>query len=85
MLISLVLIIIHEFGHILAIRSYDLPAKLGIGNRLIFVVFETDLTSAWRLAPRQRNILYFAGMSFEQVVVLIALTLQLLFPEANAF
>lgn len=84
MLISLVLIIIHEFGHILAIRSYNLPAKLGIGNRLIFVVFETDLTSAWRLAPRQRNILYFAGMSFEQVVVLIALTLQLLIPEANS-
>ena len=84
MLISLVLIIIHEFGHILAIRSYDLPAKLGIGNRLIFVVFETDLTSAWKLAPRQRNILYFAGMSFEQLCVLIALTIQLLFPEANA-
>ncbi|MCM3711940.1 peptidase [Sporosarcina luteola] len=84
MLISLILIIVHEFGHILAIRSYDLPATLGIGNRLIFVVFETDLTSAWKLAPRQRNILYFAGMSFEQVVVLIALTLQLLIPEANS-
>ncbi|WP_432360493.1 PqqD family protein [Sporosarcina sp. UB5] len=84
MLISLVLIIIHEFGHILAIRSYNLPTKLGIGNRLIFVVFETDLTAAWKLAPRQRNILYFAGMSFEQAVVVIALTIQLLFPEANA-
>ncbi|MDW0117497.1 peptidase [Sporosarcina thermotolerans] len=84
MLISLVLIIIHEFGHILAIRSYDLPAKLGIGNRLIFVVFETDLTAAWKLKPRQRNILYFAGMSFEQLCMLIALSIQLLFPEANA-
>lgn len=84
MLISLVFIIIHEFGHILAIRSYDLPAKLGIGNRLIFIVFETDLTPAWRLAPKQRNILYFAGMSFEQVCVFFALTIQLLLPEANA-
>ncbi|MDN4608772.1 peptidase [Sporosarcina highlanderae] len=84
MLISLVLIIIHEFGHILAIRSYDLPATLGIGNRLIFVVFETDLTAAWKLEPRQRNILYFAGMSFEQLCVLLALAVQLLFPEANA-
>lgn len=83
MLISLVMIIIHEFGHILAIRSYDLPAKLGIGNRLIFVVFETDLTAAWKLAPRQRNILYFAGMSFEQIFVLIALSIQLLYPEAT--
>lgn len=82
--ISLLLIIVHEFGHIFAIRSYGLPTKLGIGNRLIFVVFETDLTSAWKLEPKQRNILYFAGMSFEQTILLIALTLQLLFPEANA-
>ncbi|WP_339254450.1 peptidase [Sporosarcina sp. FSL W8-0480] len=84
MTISLVLIVIHEFGHVLAIRSYDLPAKLGIGNRLIFVVFETDLTAAWKLKPRQRNILYFAGMSFEQICMVIALSIQLLFPGANA-
>lgn len=83
MFISLFFIIIHEFGHILAIRSYDLPTKLDIGNRLIFVVFETDLTSAWKLAPKQRNILYFAGMAFEQTIVFIVLTIQLLFPSAN--
>lgn len=84
MLISLAIISIHEFGHILAIRSYDLPATLGIGNRLLFVVFETDLTSAWKLAPRQRNILYFAGMSFEQVCLSLAIAIQLLLPEANS-
>ncbi|MHA6261539.1 PqqD family protein [Sporosarcina sp. CAU 1771] len=84
MLISLVLIVIHEFGHILAIRSYDLPAKVSIGNRLIFIVFETDITSAWKLPPRKRNILYLAGMSFEQTCLLIALMAQLFFPEANA-
>ncbi|PIC63398.1 peptidase [Sporosarcina sp. P13] len=83
MLISLALITIHEFGHILAIRSYDLPAKLSIGNRLIFVVIQTDITSAWKLAPKQRNILYFAGMSFEQTCLLIALSLQVILPEAN--
>lgn len=84
MSISLFIIIIHEFGHILAIRSYDLPTKLDIGNRLIFVVFETDLTAAWKLAPKQRNSLYFAGMSLEQTIVFIALTIQIIFPEANA-
>ena len=81
--ISLALILIHEFGHIIAIRSHDLPAKLSIGNRLIFIVFETDLTAAWKLTPRQRNILYFAGMSFEQVIVFLAFSLMLLFPDAN--
>ena len=83
LLISLVLILIHEFGHIIAIRSHDLPAKLSIGNRLIFIVFETDLTQAWKLDPKKRNILYLAGMSFEQVILFLAFFLMLLFPEAN--
>ncbi|WP_097148458.1 PqqD family protein [Ureibacillus acetophenoni] len=83
LLISLALIIIHEFGHILAIRSYDLPAKLSIGNRLIFIVFETDLTSAWKLDPKKRNILYLAGMSIEQIIVFVSLGLMLVFPDAN--
>lgn len=83
LLISLVLILIHEFGHVLAIRSYDLPAKLSIGNRLIFIVFETDLTQAWKLEPKQRNILYLAGMSFEQIILFLSFGFMLLFPDAN--
>ncbi|WP_274306955.1 PqqD family protein [Solibacillus daqui] len=83
LLISIVLILIHEFGHILAIRSYDLPAKLSIGNRLIFIVFETDLTQAWKLNPKQRNILYLAGMSFEQIILFLSFGFILLFPDAN--
>ncbi|MBD8032983.1 PqqD family protein [Solibacillus merdavium] len=82
LLISLVLIVIHEFGHILAIRSHDLPANLSIGNRLIFIVFETDLTQAWKLDPKKRNILYLAGMSFEQVILFLSFVFMLLFPDA---
>ncbi len=75
--ISLLLIIMHEFGHILAVRSHDLPAALEVGRRLVFVVFQTDLTCAWQLAPEQRNKLYLAGICFEQVIVLIAFVIQL--------
>ena len=81
--ISLILIFIHEFGHVLAVRSYDLPAKLSIGNRLIFIVFETELTQAWKLDPKQRNILYLAGMSFEQIILFVSLGIMFLFPDAN--
>lgn len=81
--ISLVLILIHEFGHVLAIRSHDLPAKLSIGNRLIFIVFETDLTQAWKLDQRKRNILYLAGISFEQIILFISFGVMLLFPDAS--
>lgn len=83
LLISLILIIIHEVGHVLAIRAHNLPAKLSIGNRLIFIVFETDLTAAWKLDPKQRNILYFAGMCFEQVIMFVALSMLLLFPNVG--
>lgn len=83
LLISLVFILVHEFGHVIAIRAHDLPAKLSIGNRLIFIVFETDLTSAWKLAPKQRNTLYFAGMSFEQVILFLTFCVMLLFPDIN--
>lgn len=81
--VSLILILIHEFGHILAIRSHGLPTKLDIGNRLFLIVFETDLTSAWKLSPSQRNSLYFAGMSFEQVILFIAFSLTLLIGDSN--
>lgn len=56
-LISLVMLVIHEFGHVLAARSFDLPAKLGVGHRFFLVVFETDLTYAWRLSLKS-EILY---------------------------
>ncbi|MEN2769058.1 peptidase [Ornithinibacillus xuwenensis] len=84
MVISLALIVIHEFGHILAIRSFDLPTKLAIGHRLLLIVFETDLSAAWKLAPRQRNTLYFAGMSFEQVIITIAFLLTMFIGDGNA-
>lgn len=82
--ISLLLILIHEFGHILAIRSFRLPAKLDIGNRLFLVVFEADLTAAWKLPSKNRNPLYFAGMSFEQVIIFISFILTLFFVEDNS-
>ncbi|WP_062107577.1 hypothetical protein [Bacillus niameyensis] len=84
MAVSFILIIIHEFGHVFAIRAHNLPAKLDIGNRLLFVVFETDLTSAWKLPSRQRNVLYFAGMALEQSLIFIAFTIKILFPESGA-
>ncbi|MUK87501.1 peptidase [Ornithinibacillus sp. L9] len=83
MTVSLVLIMIHEFGHILAIRAHGLPAKLDIGHRLFFVVFETDLTPAWKLSPKQRNRLYFAGMSFEQIILFFAFMITLVLTDSH--
>jgi putative peptide zinc metalloprotease protein len=79
--LSLIVVIIHEFGHLLAVRARGLPAKLGISHRLFLVVFETDMSHVWKLPPRERNILYLAGLCFDQVSLFAALSLQLILPE----
>ncbi|WML38392.1 hypothetical protein RCG19_14325 [Neobacillus sp. OS1-2] len=81
MTISFILVLIHEFGHILAMRAHNLPTKLGIGHRLFFVVFETDMSSIWRLPSKDRNVLFLAGLCFDTVILFIALICQLIFPN----
>lgn len=74
--ISLLLVILHEFGHVLAVRAEGLPAKIEVGNRLFFVVLETDMSQVWRLPAEKRNKLYLAGMNFDVVVLFLALVPQ---------
>lgn len=82
MIVTFILVLIHEFGHVLAIRSFNLPTKMGVGHRLFFVVLETDMSSAWKLPSKDRNILYLSGLCFDTVILFISLVGQLLFPAA---
>ncbi len=81
--ISIVLIFFHECGHILAIRSFNLPTRLQIGNRLFFVVFETDLTQGWKLSSKDRNLLFLAGMYFDSFILFIALILKMSYASSH--
>jgi putative peptide zinc metalloprotease protein len=76
LVITLVLVLFHEFGHVLAVRSEGLPAKIGIGHRLFLVVLETDMSQVWKLPPQKRNRLYLAGMYFDSVLLFLALISQ---------
>ncbi|MFS0862534.1 hypothetical protein [Fredinandcohnia sp. 179-A 10B2 NHS] len=78
--LTFLMVIIHEFGHILAIRSFNLPTRLEVGRRLYLIVFETDLTLAWKLPSKKRNILYLAGVCFDTVSLFIALMVNLFIP-----
>jgi putative peptide zinc metalloprotease protein len=81
LLISFLLVILHEFGHVLAVRSEGLPAKIEVGNRLFFVVLETDMSQVWKLPAEKRNKLYLAGMNFDIVVLFMALLAQIFTTE----
>lgn len=79
--LTFLLVLIHEFGHVLALRSEGLPAKIELGHRLFFIVLETDMSQVYKLHPENRNKLYMAGMYFDMVVLFISLTAQLFITE----
>lgn len=83
MAFTFIFVLIHEFGHVLAMRAHDLPTKVEIGHRLFFVVLETDMSSVWKLARKDRNVLYLAGLCFDNVILFIALIFQLMFPNGS--
>ncbi|MBT2654819.1 hypothetical protein J7E81_06085 [Bacillus sp. ISL-18] len=74
-------VLIHEFGHILAMRSQNLATKLEVGHRLVLVVLETDLSTVWKLPSKDRNVLYIAGLCFDMVILFLALLGQLIFSD----
>ncbi len=73
LLLTFCLVLIHELGHVLAIRAQNLPTKLEVGHRLFLVVLETDMSSVWKLPSKDRNVLYLAGLCFDTVILSIAL------------
>ncbi|MCM3585505.1 hypothetical protein M3182_07060 [Mesobacillus maritimus] len=75
--LSFILVIIHEFGHVLAVRAEGLPTKIEIGHRLFFVVLETDMSRVWSLPPQRRYHLYLAGMFFDIVILFLSFVVQL--------
>ncbi|MDX6718870.1 MAG: putative peptide zinc metalloprotease protein [Solirubrobacteraceae bacterium] len=52
---------VHELGHLLAARASGVPAKIGLGHRLWFVVVETDMTGIWMVPKRRRYLAFLAG------------------------
>ncbi|MEH7494488.1 hypothetical protein [Neobacillus niacini] len=85
MVFTFLFVLIHEFGHVLAMRAYNLPTKLEIGHRMFFVVLLTDMSSVWKLTPKDRNVLFLAGLCFDSVLLFISLIVQLMFPNGHWF
>ncbi|MEH7884052.1 hypothetical protein V7654_06970 [Bacillus sp. JJ1609] len=83
LIVTFLLVLLHEFGHVLAVRSEGLPARIELGHRLFFVVLETDMSQVWKLPAEKRNKLYLAGMYFDMVVLFIAITAQFFTSEES--
>ncbi|MEH7179968.1 hypothetical protein [Neobacillus vireti] len=83
-ILTVCLVLFHEFGHILAIRAQNLPTKLEVGHRLFLIVLETDMSLAWKLPSKARNGLYLSGLCFDTIILSFALISQILFPNGSA-
>lgn len=82
-LIGGILVLIHEWGHILSIRAHGLQTKLEVGHRLFLIVLETDLSLAWKLPSKDRIFLYFSGLCFDHLILFCSLAIQLLLPNSS--
>jgi putative peptide zinc metalloprotease protein len=80
-LISIILLLIHEAGHILALRSFGFPTSVEISHRLFFLVLEADMTPSWKLRTSERNQVYLAGISFDLVILFGSFVLETWFVD----
>lgn len=55
-------ILFHESYHVLAGKRLGIPARLGIGRRLYFLVFETYIDGLWSVPRKARYLPFLAGM-----------------------
>jgi putative peptide zinc metalloprotease protein len=55
-------IFLHELSHVIAARALGVNARLGISNRLWFLVAEADITGLWAVPKRQRYLPLLAGI-----------------------
>jgi putative peptide zinc metalloprotease protein len=68
--------LIHELGHAAACAWYGLrPGEIGFGVYLVFPVFYTDVTKAWRLRPSRRAVVDAGGMYFQIILIAVAVPL----------
>lgn len=80
-IIILVGLIIHEFGHASAARYLNVSHhEIGVGIYLLFFVFYTDVSYAWKLKRKQRLVVNFGGMYFQSIFLLVLHLMYILFP-----
>jgi hypothetical protein len=56
------LLFLHEGFHILAGRRLGLPSRLGVSNRLSYIVFETQMNSLKSVPRKARYLPFLAGL-----------------------
>ncbi len=76
---SLLLALLHEFGHVIAAARQGIPATLGVGTRMWNIVAEAEITGVLALSKSQRYFPMLAGMLVDVLCIsLLTIFLRLL-------
>lgn len=66
---SVLILIVHEFGHASAIYAYGLvPKEISFGIYMYFPVFYTDVSGAWGLEKKKRLMVDCGGFYFQIIL-----------------
>jgi len=68
-----VIMALHEGWHWLAARNAGVAARFGIDRRMVFLVFETDLSQLWSVPRRRRYGPVLAGLAIDSAVLSLLL------------
>jgi putative peptide zinc metalloprotease protein len=58
---------VHELAHLVAARALGINSRMGISNRLWYLVAETDLSGLWTVPKEQRYLPMLAGILVDAV------------------
>jgi len=65
----LAVLALHEFWHLAAARAEGVPARIGLGTRLQYLVAQTTVSGMWLLPRRTRLRVYLAGVTSDLVIL----------------
>lgn len=57
----------HELAHWLSARAFGLTSRVRIGNRLSYLILESEISNVWNLPRAKRSLIYLSGMLWEIV------------------
>ncbi|NUT46544.1 MAG: PqqD family protein [Saccharothrix sp.] len=66
---QLPLVFLHEGFHTLAGRRLGLPSRLGVGNRYMYIVFETRMNGLLSVPAARRYLPFLSGMMIDVVAL----------------
>ena len=79
-LISGVILFLHEFGHATACKKLGAePGNIGFGFYLLSPVMFADVSDIWKLKSKERNYVNFSGLYVEILIALILSIIYLFF------